>query len=44
MKKQYGFRLEESLVKKGQEQAKKEDRSFNSWVERILKKALNVKV
>lgn len=43
MKKQYGFKFHPKLVEKGKEQAKKEGRSFNNWVETILKKALKIK-
>ena len=43
MKKQYGFKFHPELIEKGKEQAKKEGRSFNNWVETILKKALRIK-
>lgn len=41
MKKQYGFKFHPELVEKGKEQAKKEIRSYNNWVENLMEKALN---
>jgi len=43
MKKQHGLRLDIGLVEQGKKQAKKEGRSFNNWVELLIKKALNIK-
>ena len=40
-KKQYGFRFEPSLIEAAQKKAKEEYMSFNSWVERLIAKALN---
>jgi len=43
MKKQHGLRLDTDLVDKAKKQAEKEGRSFNNWVEMIIKKALGIK-
>ncbi len=42
-KKQYGFRFESSLIDKAQKKAKEEYMSFNSWVEKLIAKALKKK-
>lgn len=43
MKKQHGLRLDTELVKQGKDKAKKEGRSFNNWVEYLIKNALGFK-
>lgn len=42
-KKQHGLRLDTELVEAGKKKAEKEGRSFNNWVEYLIKKALGFK-